>query len=234
MENSTRKQYNQEFTTEKYQQFIADFDKEFPNQLDFRVAESPIFVTKEFKNKLIEACESIVDVISADDFKEKTQKAIPINQVVPNENEHTSFLAIDFAVCQDKKGEYIPQLIELQGFPSVFGFQYLVSKLFQKHFSIPSNFDFLFGKTREEYVETLRKLIIGNENPENVILLEIYPEKQKTKIDFAVTEKLLGVKAVCLTKIIKEGKQLFYELDGKKIHIKRIYNRLIFDDLIVP
>ena len=46
-----------------------------------------------------------------------------------------------------------------------------------------------------------------------------------------MTENLLGVKAICYTQLIKEGKSLFYEKDGRKIQVKRIYNRLIFDDL---
>jgi hypothetical protein len=123
-------------------------------------------------------------------------------------------------------------LIELQGFPSLFAFQFFLSKQFQNQYLIPDNFDFLFNDlTRPKYVEFLRNLIVGEEKPENVILLEIYPETQKTRIDFKVTEELLGVKAICITKIIKKGKLLFYEEAGELVPIKRIYNRLIFDDL---
>jgi hypothetical protein len=62
--------------------------------------------------------------------------------------------------------------------------------------------------------------------------LEIYPDQQKTRIDFHATEKLLGVKTVCLTKLKADGKQLFYEKEnGERQLVKRIYNRLIFDDL---
>ncbi len=232
MQSSIRQKYNQSFTQEKYQNFLSDLNNATHKPIEFRVAETPVFVPKYLKNKLIETCESIVDVIVKDDFKAKTDKAIPQIQNVPNENKHTSFLAIDFAVCQNESGEFEPQLIELQGFPSLFGFQYLLSENFQKHFDIPENYEFIFNDfDRKDYIEQLRKLIIGKEKVENVILLEIYPETQKTRIDFDVTENLIGVKAVCLTKIIKEGKKLFYLNDGIKTPINRIYNRLIFDDL---
>lgn len=232
MQQSIRQKYNQSFSQEKYQNFLADMNKSLPKPIEFRVAETPIFVPKALKNKLIEACESIVEVIVKDDFKDKTAHAIPALESVPNENNHTSFLAIDFAVCQDENGEYIPQLIELQGFPSLFGFQYQLSENYQKHFLIPDNYDFQFNnQDRKSYVDTLRKLIIGDEKVENVILLEIYPETQKTSVDFNITERLIGVKAVCLTKIIKEGRKLFYMNGDKKTPIHRIYNRLIFDDL---
>jgi hypothetical protein len=227
-----RKTYNQSFSQEKYKNFLADLDSATSKPIEFRVAETPVFVPKSLKEKLIEACESIVDVIVKDDYKAKTDKAIPANQNVPNENNHTSFLAIDFAVCQNAQGDFTPQLIELQGFPSLFGFQYLVSENYQKHFSIPENYDFLFNNhDRKSYISALKKLIVGDEKPENVILLEIYPETQKTRVDFDVTENLIGVKAVCLTKIIKEGRKLFYMNQGVKTPIHRIYNRLIFDDL---
>ena len=233
MESQTRQIYNQSFSQEKYALFLNDLNNGLPAPIEFRIAETPVFVPKSLRNKLIETCESIIDVIVRDDFKAKTSGAIPDNQNVPNENDHTSFLAIDFAVCKDEKGEFNPQLIEIQGFPSLFGFQYLLSENYQKHFPIPDTYDFQFNnKDRNSYVEALRKLIVGNEKVENVILLEIYPKLQKTRVDFDITEKLIGVKAICLTKIIKEGKKLFYMNEGMKTPIHRIYNRLIFDDLL--
>jgi hypothetical protein len=232
MQSTIRQTYNRSFSKEKYQYFLDEMNKSLRQPIEFRVAETPVFVPKALKEKLIDTCEKIIDVIVQDDFKDKTSKAIPENQNVPNENNHTSFLAIDFAVCQDEKNEYNPQLIELQGFPSLFGFQYLLSENYQKHFLIPEEYDFLFnGRDRNAYVEALRKLIVGDKKVENVILLEIYPDTQKTRVDFDITEKLIGVKAICLTKIIKEGKKLFYLNDGIKTPIHRIYNRLIFDDL---
>jgi hypothetical protein len=84
----------------------------------------------------------------------------------------------------------------------------------------------------ESYLSLLREVIIGRSDPENVILLEIEPEKQKTRIDFACTETLIGVRPVCLTKIRQRGRQLFYERDGREVRIERIYNRVIFDELL--
>ena len=232
MQPSIRHEFNQLLSAEKYHAFLADLNESLLKPIEFRVAETPVFVPKSLKNKLIETCESIIDVIVKDDFKAKTDQAIPTKQSVPNENNHSSFLAIDFAVCRDSNGEFVPQLIELQGFPSLFGFQYLLSETYQKHFSIPANYDFQFNNhDRKFYVDTLKKIIIGEEQTENVILLEIYPETQKTIVDFQITEELIGVKAVCITKIKKEGRKLFYMNGDRKIPIHRIYNRLIFDDL---
>ncbi len=232
MHQAARQAYNEAFDESTYQELVDQIQKDFPDQLDFRVAESPVFVPKALKAKIVEACESFVDVITADNFKELTNRAIPQDQRVPNENDHSSFLAIDFAICKDETGELTPQLIELQGFPSIMGYQAYLSEQFKTFFPIPDSFDYAFGAdSYEAYIKVLRELIVAGENPENVILLEIYPEQQKTRVDFAVTEQMIGVKAVGYTDLIREGRKLYYLSEGRKIEVKRIYNRLIFDDL---
>ena len=228
-----RQQFNESFTPEKYEAMIDEIHKDFPNQLDFRVAETPVFVPKELKIKLLQACNDIIEVLLKPDFKEKTNRAIPENQNVPNEDAHPNFLAIDFAICKDENGELSPQLIELQGFPSLFGYQWYLGQKYRKFFIDPKGFTQYFNRlSMESYVDEMKKVLVGGEAAENIILLEIYPEQQKTRLDFEITRQLWGIEPVCLTKIIKVGRQLFYEKEGKTIEIKRIYNRLIFDDLL--
>ncbi|UFH51874.1 hypothetical protein [Spirosoma sp. KNUC1025] len=227
-----RQAYNQAFSPERYRAFLDKIEADFPGQLDFRVAETPVFVPKVLTDKLLQACDDIISVITRDDFKVLTEQAIPVGQRVPNEDNHTQFLAVDFAVCTDESGELLPQLIELQGFPSLYGFQPYVADLFSATYPVPANLSHLFNVgTNASYLERLRDMLVGDCQPEQVILLEIYPEKQKTRIDFVLTEKYTGVGPVCITKIRKDGRTLFYEKDGRQVRIKRIYNRLIFDDL---
>lgn len=227
-----RLQYNQSFTEEKYQQFLSEIEKQFPGQLDFRVAETPVFIPKEFIQKALGACEAIIDRIQQSDYKSLSDRAIPAEVNTPNEDGQPQFLAFDFGVCNNPAGELEPQLIEMQAFPSLFAWQTELSEIHAKHFFTPAGFStYLNGFDRQKYAMLLHKIIIGDAAPEHVVLLEIFPERQKTRIDFAATEKMIGIKTVCLTQLIKEGKDLFYESDGRKIKIERIYNRLIFDDL---
>ncbi|HEX2787284.1 MAG TPA: hypothetical protein VHP32_05200 [Ignavibacteria bacterium] len=227
-----RKKYNAEFTYEKYKKFLEALDKEFDTEIEFRISETPVFITPKFKNELIKAADDILNFLQSDKFKEISKKAIPPGLEVPNESAHTDVLAIDFAVGLDKNGNYIPQLIELQGFPSLYCYQEILNQKFKEYFNIPENYAHYFnGLNHETYIQKLKEVLIGDSNPENVILLEIEPEKQKTYIDFLATERMLGISPVCLTKIQKEGKKLFYEKNGKKIPIERIYNRVIYDEL---
>ncbi len=229
---TVREAFNSAFTIGKYEAFLAELHGVHPGQIDFRVAETPVFVPGEFTGKMLSACESIVDIIAGPAFTELTKNAIPEKLKVPGENDHTHFIAFDFGVCINDRGEYEPQLIEMQGFPSLFAFEVLIPEISQKHFPPPAGFtSYLNGYDKESYLELFKEIVLAGENPENVILLEIFPKKQKTRIDFYCTEQYLGIKMVCLTELIQEGKKLFYLNEGKKTEIKRIYNRIIFDDL---
>ncbi len=234
MISSARKAFNESFSDESYQQFLDDLNSHYNHTIAFRVAETPIFIDKALKKRMVHAAREINAVLMRPDFKEITKDAVPPPYNVPAENDHTLFFSLDFAICKDENGELTPQLIELQGCPSLYCYQDWVAKKFRKHYpSIPANYPHLgSGLDSERYMEMLGKAILGDHKPENVILLEIDPEDQYTMIDFICHEDVLGIKPVCITKVIKEGRKLFYMRDGVKTPIYRIYNRTIFDDLI--
>lgn len=223
-----REKFNSQFSSENYDQVKEILKDKSGIFTSFRLSESPIFLTADFKDKLLDASDSILDQI-IDMPPETLQKAIPDNCRVPKDTIKPHFFTIDFGICKNLNGEIEPQLIELQAFPSLYAFQKAYENTFCQVY--PFLDEIKSEMSDDEYVIHFKKLILGNENPENVILLEIYPEKQKTAIDFLITEKYLGIKTVCLTKIKKEGTKLFYENEGKLIEIKRIYNRVIFDEL---
>lgn len=232
MQKELRNNFNARFNEERYNRYINDIENLEPGTLDFRNAETPVFVPKDFTQKMLDACENIIDVITARGFMEITERAIPKDIRVQGEKKYADFIAFDFGICENSIGELEPQLIEMQGFPTLFAFQAFHTVLTRKYAQVPETHDaYLNGYTEETYLDLLKEIIIGNANPEEVILLEIFPEKQKTRIDFACTEKLLGIKTVCLTKLIAEGNKLFYMNGDRKIRVSRIYNRLIFDDL---
>ena len=223
-----RKKFNDSYSLENYQKTLQALQKQAGTEIQFRVSESPIFLENTFKEQLISASEAIIQQIKIMS-SEELQKAIPKNCVVPNDCEHPHFLTIDFGICKNENGDLEPQLIELQAFPTLYSFQKELKN------TLCSIYPFLqelnTSLSNDEYFKELKKLIIGDEDPQHVILMEIYPEKQKTNSDFLLTEKYLGIKTVCLTKIIKKGKDLYYENNGEEIKIHRIYNRVIFDEL---
>ena len=226
-----RQAFNSNFTNEKYNNFIKILEKSY-SEIPFRVAETPIFIPQALKEKLIAAGEEIIALIKQDDFKDLTQKAIPSQWNVKNETGNPHFLTFDYGLCNDENGEITPMLIEMQGFPSLYGFQSHLAETFKAVYELDEKLSPYFnGLTETSYFDLLRKVIIGNHAPHEVALMDIDAPNQKTAIDFFVTAKKLGIKVLALDEIKKEGKQLFYEENGEKIRLQRIYNRLIFDEL---
>jgi len=232
MDIHARNQFNSGFTEEKYQNLKSGFFKEFHIEIPFRIAETPVFLTHEFKNLLVKAGEEVLETLFQKELLDYSLKAIPPACFVPGEMGNPNFLALDFGICADENGNPFPQLIEFQGFPSLFAFQSQLGKAYSKIFQIdPSWTPYFNGLTEKTYSEELKKSILGKFSPQEVILLELDPWNQATSIDFAITQKLTGIKTVDLRNIVMEKNSLYYFSEGIKTPVKRIYNRVIFDEL---
>lgn len=232
MNPSIRTTYNQNFTEEKYAEFLLSLNDGLKNPIEFRIAETPVFLTDDFRDKLLQARQEIVDTILTPGFKELTERAIPEKWRVANENDHPHFIALDFGVCKDDAGNIVPKLIELQGFPSLYGFQVHLAENYRHTFNIPGNQSIYFnGLDKAGYLALLKKTILGPYQPDEVVLMDVNAPKQKTAVDFYITEGYIGTPVVSLEDLIQEGDQLFYMRGEEKKRIKRIYNRLIFDEI---
>lgn len=227
-----RELFNTQFTDLKYQEFKDDIAADFDYLPTFRIAETPFFISNELKNQLIEGCNDVIAFIQQKEFKELTNNSLELNKKVPNEDHHTTFLAIDFGICEEQ-GTIIPKLIEVQGFPSLYHYQINLYEKFKNHYPFLAELTpFISPIDSAEYSRILQEAICNNHPKENVILLEIEPEKQNTKIDFYYCHRELGIPIVCVTELTKRGNELFYKNEkGTEIIVKRIYNRVIFDEL---
>lgn len=226
-----RASFNEHFSAEKYNEFLDELEKGFI-KIPFRVAETPVFLPAALKDKLIAAGAEIIALIQQPDFKELTEKSIPAKWKVPAENAQPHFLTFDFGICKDEHGDLAPKLIEMQGFPSLYGFQSHLGETYKTVYALPEQLTPYFnGLDEAAYVALLKEVILGDHEAHEVALMDIDAPNQKTAIDFLVTAQFLGLKILSLSDIKKENKSLYYEQDGKKIRLKRIYNRLIFDEI---
>ncbi len=235
MHKQVRQQYNERFSEAQYRELLKSLQAN-PRGIspEFRVAETPVFIPKELKETLLDACEEIGSIIYEPEFKSLTNSALERGGVqIPNEDDYCPFIQMDFGICKTPEGKLLPQLIEVQGFPSLYFFQNHLAQSYQKHFEIPEGYSHLLGDiSSQQYVEILRDIIIGESDTKHVVMLEVEPEKQHTYIDFVFTEAELGIKVLCIGDLIKRDRNLFYmDEAGKEIKIERIYNRVIFDEL---
>ena len=231
MLKNSRRQFNASFTQEKYNQYLAYFEKLYPAALHFTLAETPIFIPNSFKQQLIEAGEYITSQIVDPQFKSMTNDAIPKDYFVPNEPDRPLCMVIDFAIAENKDGQLVPKLIELQGFPSLFAFEILQENALRSAYQISKNYTaYLNGYTERKYLTHFKKILKPTRKG-HTILLEILPHQQKTRIDFYATQSFFGIPIVCITEIYVKGDLLFYKREGKEYNITKIYNRVIVDEL---
>jgi hypothetical protein len=227
-----RAHFNAQFSDAKYQAFLRALDDAAGTKIDFRVCETPVFLPKVLLQEMQQSAMEIIGQLNTPDYFRESERAVPELYRVPNEDAHPLFVQVDFAITRDENGKLAPKLIELQGFPSLYGFQIVLTQTFQRAYNL-SHLEYLLnGITFERYLDLLKQALLGKHDPENVVLMEIDPEKQKTACDFVCTERFTGVKPVNITAIKKRGKRLFYFESGREVPIHRIYNRVIVDEFI--
>ena len=233
---SLRRQFNSNFTPEKYQKFVQHVDEGCGTHVQFRLSETPCFFPKELVDRMARDGEALIrQLVDSPEYRKKSDEAVPAEFKVPNEAAQPMFVQVDFGLVRDSAGKLQPKLVELQAFPSLYAYQGPLSQAYIDVYGLTPNTGrlkyLLSGLETSSYQELLRRAIVGSHDPENVILMEIDPIHQKTLPDFLLTEKMLGVRAVDIADIRKEGTRLYYERSGRRIPIRRIYNRAIVDEL---
>jgi hypothetical protein len=231
---SLRRQFNDGFTPEKYQAFLRRVDDACGTHVPFRLSETPCFFSKELIDRMARDGQQLIrQLVDSPEYRAKSDEAVPSEFEVPNEAPHPMFVQVDFGLVRNASGELEPKLVELQAFPSLYAYQGPLAEAYIDVYGLGASGlkYFLSGLETDSYRELLRRAIVGSHDPGNVILMEIHPQEQKTLPDFLLTEKMLGVRVVDIVDIKKEGTRLYYERGGKRVPIRRIYNRTIVDEL---
>jgi hypothetical protein len=230
---SYRHDFNSRFTSEKYEQLRNEMTARCGMEVPFALCETPCFFPDGLVRRMSEDGKTLIrQLVENPDYLSRSEASIPPEFRVPNEAPNPMFVQVDFGLVRDSAGELQPKLVELQAFPSLYAYQPVLAQTYIDVFGLDSKLHyFLNGLNAGAYKQLLTNAIVAGHDPKNVVLMEVYPEAQKTRPDFLLTEKMLGIRTVCITKIRKSARQLFYEEDGKQIPIERIYNRTIVDEL---
>ncbi len=227
-----RARFNAQFTQEKYVSFLQALDGLVGTQIQFRPCETPVFLPLNLLSEMIESGEQIIAQLRTPGYHRASDRALPAAFTAPNEGSHPDFVQVDFAVVQDDEGNLAPKLIELQGCASLYAFQFELPKVYRRFYELGDLQTLLGDLDDESYLRLFREVVLNGHPPEHVILMEIEPGLQKTLPDFVVSERLLGTRTVCISEVKKCGSKLYYLDHGREIEIRRIYNRVIIDELI--
>jgi hypothetical protein len=228
-----REAFNQNFRGETYGRFLASLAAAAGTEIGFRVSETPCFLPKSLLDQMAGyGRDMILQLVESDAYRKASDVTVPPRYNVANESSRPMFLQVDFGLVRNAQGELEPKLVELQAFPSLYGYQEVLANQYIGCYGLPQNLGIYLGDhTHASYWQLLREQIVGAHDPENVVLLEVSPGNQKTLCDFLITEKELGIAVVDILSVKKRGEHLFYEKAGREIPIERIYNRCIMDEL---
>ena len=228
-----REAFNRNFLPETYQQLLKNLEASAGTPIAFRVSETPCFFPKALLDQMAEYGRDLVlQLVNNPEYLRASNATVPPQYNVANESSRPMFLQVDFGLVRDAQGGLEPKLVELQAFPSLYGYQPVLAEEYIESYGLPADLGiYLGGHDHDTYQQLMRELIVAGHDPANVILLEIHPEKQKTLCDFLLTQRDLGIAIVDILKLKKRGKRLFYERDGREIPVHRIYNRCIVDEL---
>ncbi|HEV7764681.1 MAG TPA: hypothetical protein VGQ76_06760 [Thermoanaerobaculia bacterium] len=234
MDQRFRKLFNSQFTPAIYEQYVRELSRRLDSNFEFRLAETPLFLPDDFKQKATESANAIVEQLSDPALIERMKAAIPERWNTPGMDALPNLAQVDFAVVRDENGNLVPKLIELQGFPSLTSMQIVQRDVWRETIAQMDGLDIAWscwysGYDRDAFLDLARRTIVGANDPAEVILMDIDPPRQKTYPDFVATKLLFGVDAVDPTSLVKRGRQLF-RADGTPV--RRIYNRVVFDELI--
>lgn len=228
-----RDRFNAHFTPTQYANLLDRLTMETGTAIEFRVAETPCFFPQSLLNELAKTgAELTHQLLDNPAYRQASNQTIPERFHVPNENPQPNFMTVDFGLVRDPDGGLSPKLVELQAFPSIFGYQDILARQYIEAYNLDPNLTwYLDGLTGQTYWQLLHQVIVGDHDPENVVLLEIDPDSQKTLPDFHIHEDKLHIQTVDIAKLRKRGNRLFYQRAGREIPIHRIYNRAIVDEL---
>ncbi|MDQ3068187.1 MAG: hypothetical protein M3R55_00480 [Acidobacteriota bacterium] len=228
-----RRRFNERFTAEGYQRFLADVGRRAVVPIEFRVSETPCFFTAALMDELAGTGRTLVEQLtSSAEYMRASDATIPAEFNAPGEGAHPLFVQVDFGLTRDADGRVRPKLVELQAFASLYEFQPALAETYRESWGLPEDLQVYFGgMTRSTYQALLGGALLNGHDPDRVVLMEIEPLRQKTRPDFALTEKQHGIRAVDIREIVREGRRLFYRRDGRLVPIARIYNRTILDEL---
>ncbi len=237
MHPAYRDAYNRAFSPELVRRQAEDLVRRAGAEAGFRLAETPVFLTRELEERLVRAAHEILAQISGPGTIARLRRFVPPEWDTPGMDSLPSLAQVDLAVTRAADGSLEPKLIELQGFPSLSAFEVLQADAWSAALEgipgLPGGgfTPYFSGLTRDGFLDLFGRTVLGGRDPETVVLLELRPESQKTFVDFAATRALLGVETVCATDVEKEGRRLYRRRDGRRIPIERIYNRIVFDEL---
>ena len=228
-----RTAFNAQWTPERHATLLAALGTKAGVPLQFTVSETPCFFPEALLRQMASTGAALVTaVLDNAEARAHTESLIPARYLGPGQETRPTCVQVDFGVVRTAEGALEPRLVELQAFPSLYAFQHTLAETYREVYDLPAALGaHLDGLSAAGYLALMRDVLVGPHDPAEVALMELAPETQKTRPDFALTERLWGVATVDPGEVVVRGRQLVRRVGGREVPIRRVYNRVIPDEL---
>src|SRR5438093_963148 len=142
---SLRQQFNANFTAEKYQRLLQLMAERCGTPVQFRICETPCFFPKSLLDRIAQCGKELIHQLETPEYRQASSVAIPSEFNVPNETSHPMFIQVDFGLVRDAAGQLQPKLVELQGFPSLYAYQPVLTQSYAEVFGLDANSHYLMS-----------------------------------------------------------------------------------------
>ncbi len=124
-----REAFNRNFLPETYQQLLKNLEASAGTPIAFRVSETPCFFPKALLDQMAEYGRDLVlQLVNNPEYLRASNATVPPQYNVANQSSRPMFLQVDFGLVRDAQGGLEPKLVELQAFPSLYGYQPVLAK----------------------------------------------------------------------------------------------------------
>ena len=228
-----RERFNREWTPAAFARLQQRLSERTALPVPFPICETPCFFPRPLLDGMADTAVTLVTSFLADaDARAAAEALIPPRYLGPGQGARPTCVQVDFGLVQTSDSGYAPRLVELQAFPSLYAFQHVLAATHREVYGLPESLSsHLDGLDAASYLALAREALVGVHDPAEVVLMEIAPDQQKTRPDFALTAELWDIATVDPRDVVVRGRTLARRVDGREVPIRRIYNRVIPDEL---
>ncbi len=236
MDRELRAKFNEAWRPTLFARVLEDLERRLGCPIPFPMAETPLFLPTQLRERCESTAHEIMAQLVTPEFLEQAERTLPEKYRGPGRGRLPQLAVVDLAIVREEDGSLGCRVVELQGFPSLYCFQVMLGDVWATHLaSMPGMPDrwrlFFSGMDRHQALAMLGRTLLRDHDPEEVVLLDFRTEHQKTYPDFAATQRWFGIDPICITELIRDGSRLYREKNGRRVPVKRIYHRFVFDEL---
>src|SRR5688572_4531647 len=129
-----RQAFNAAWSERQYEALLAELQQRTAGRIEFPVSETPCFFPQPLIDGLARTGEELIRQALNGEAGRAAKRVVPARFRSPGAGPTPTFLQVDFGLVRGAEGQIEPKLVELQAFPSLYGFQVALAEGYRAAF----------------------------------------------------------------------------------------------------